>query len=159
MSFFNKKKPEIKFICLGVKYLEDGISQEDLDSCFEIFAKVFSKKIYTNEEIEEITKKLGFNIRDYYVFVDQTIKLGKWQMISKYRWAGSKKISEEELEQEFEKNISKELHYSRVEIENLSKKIGCSVWDRTQFDLYLIQRYLSKDDEILYQCILEPKKE
>jgi hypothetical protein len=41
MSFFNKKKPEIKFICLGVKYLEDGISQEDLDSCFEIFAKVF----------------------------------------------------------------------------------------------------------------------
>ncbi len=105
-----------------------------------------------------MSKIVGFNIRDYYVFVDETIKLGKQQIISTYRWAGSKKISDEELEQEFEKSISKELYYNRVEIEKLSLKIGCSVWDRTQFDLYLIQRYLSKNDEILYQCILEPKK-
>ena len=159
-SFLKKKKAQ--YCCLGVKHREEGISPDDLESCFEVFEKYFSKRIYTQEEIDEIIKKFGFNIHDYYVFVDQQITNSankKTSMKIYHRWFGSNKISGEEIEKMIDENLSSELNYTRVDIEKISEKVGFSIYDRNDFRSYLIAEYSFESNDEVYYCIINNKEE
>lgn len=161
MFSFLKKKNNDLFVCLGVKYKEEGICPEDLDSCFEVFEKYFSKRTYTQIDIDNIIKQFGFNIHDYYVFIDKRIAdipNKETKMSWCYRWFGSKKISSEEMEKQIEANLSNEKQYTRVDIEKLSEKVGFSVYDRNNFVSFMISEYSFENHPESYKCILNNSK-
>ena len=162
-SLFKKKESAkvVKYTCLGVKYNEEGISQADLDSCFEV-AEIFKTKVYTPQDIQEINNRLGFDTNDYYVWIDNdllntpnnsvTIKLI-------YRYMGSKLLSGEALEKAFLDKINPDLYYTRVDIENLSEEIGCDVFERNNFVSYTWSEHTYQDQNLVYKCINKQKSE
>lgn len=108
--------------------------------------------------MKAISEKLGFDINDYYAFIeltDATRKDPNTRIKSLYRYFGSKKISEDFLEKEFSDKINPTLFYSRVDIENLSQKIECSVFDRNEFKSYIIINYLFPELQISFDCVRE----
>ena len=136
LSFLNPK--EKKYTCLGVK-VQTSMSQEDFESCKEVFQKL-KPKAFTNKGLDSLTSKLGFEIRDYYFFIDIE-KFGKKKFKSSvsvfYRFEGSKNISEIEIEDVI-KTMQTDIFYSRSAIQSLSEKYGFDVFARAEFTAYAI---------------------
>jgi hypothetical protein len=166
MAFFDlfksrNENKEIKYACLGVKARKDEFCQEDLDSCFE-FVKGFGEKIFTKAELKIISDRLGFNIEDYYVFIDYSIATSKNRTLKYsqlYLWQGVKKEieSSEELKQNLNDILSKKGFLNRAEIETLSREIGCSVWDRNKWGSYFIIDFDYSDGNT-YSTVRDPKE-
>ena len=159
MSLFKSNKSIARLSCIGVRLKEYGIEQEDLDSCFELFEKTFSTKVYTIADINEISKRLGFDVNEYYVFIENEILRSNKEISIKilYRYFGSKNISDLEIEKIFSEKIDKNLFFTRGDIQKLSESIGASVWDRNIFNPYVTHEYeFKKSKGEIYKCILKP---
>ena len=157
---FKKKDNKLKYACYGVKLQHSGMSQEDLESCFEVFEKHFSNNVYSNENLNAISERLGFDVKDYYAFVGYTSSVELEKKISiktLYRYGGSRMISSEESEKMFIEKINPNLFFSRVDIENLSQGIGCSVWDRNNFNSYTIVEMNFIKQRLTFECVLKPE--
>jgi hypothetical protein len=157
LSIFKKK--DNVFSCLGV-IVQEKMSDEDFKSCLNFFKKALKPKIFTSDNLETISKKLGFNVREYYFFIDnQDLKKKEYNMMISilYRFEGSKSISEDEVEALL-RNIDSELFYTRVDIEKLSRKYGFSIFDRCQFEPYTITTFTLKKGERTISFIV-PKAE
>lgn len=150
-SLFKKKEVAItRFMSLGVKYQPEGITQEDLDSCFQV-QKKFNAKVYTQEDIQKIDENFGFKTEDYYCWIDvKIVNAGNSSSQSKilYRYDGSKGISNEESEQLFKDNIDPDLFYTRTQIQDIAAKIGCDVMKRNNFTSYSVVERTYPDGQI-----------
>lgn len=67
-----KKKDDLKFYCLGV-IIQDKMSNEDVDSCLDMFNNIFKLKSYKQENIDSMSSRLGFTITNYYFFIDSDV--------------------------------------------------------------------------------------
>lgn len=153
------KKKDKAFSCLGV-IVQEKMSQEDFESCLNFFNKGLKPKIFTSDNLETISKKLGFDVKEYYFFVDnEDLKNKDYKATISilYRFKGSKSISEDEIEALI-KNIDAELFYNRVDIENLSQKYGFSVFDRCHFESYTISTFTLYNEKKVIQFVV-PKAE
>jgi hypothetical protein len=152
-SIFKKKDKD--FSCLGV-IVQEKMSAEDFESCLNFFNKGLKQKIFNSANLETISKKLGFDIKEYYFFIDNEdlkIKAYKTTISILYRFKGSELISEENIESLI-KNIDPELFYDRVAIENLSQKYGFSVFDRCQFESYTISTFTFDNNNKMVQFVV-----
>ena len=149
------KKKDNAFSCLGV-IVQEKMSDEDFESCLNFFSKGLKPKIFTSDNLETISKKLGFDVKEYYFFIDNDDlknKHYKANISILYRFKGSKSISEIEIETLI-KNIDPELFYNRVDIENLSQKYGFSVFDRCQFESYTISTFTMDKEKKTIQFVI-----
>jgi hypothetical protein len=149
------KKKDKAFSCLGV-IVQEKMSEEDFESCLNFFNKGLKPKIFTSDNLETISKKLGFDIKEYYFFIDNEYFKNKAHKVTVsilYRFKGSKFISEEEIEALI-KNIDSELFYNRVDIENLSQQYGFSVFDRCQFESHTISTFTFDTDKKTVQFVV-----
>lgn len=149
------KKKDNAFSCLGV-IVQEKMSDEDFESCLNFFSKGLKPKVFTSDNLETISKKLGFDVKEYYFFIDNDdLKNKKYKasISTLYRFKGSKSISEIEIETLI-KNIDPEVFYNRVDIEKLSEKYGFSVFDRCQFESYIISTFIMDKDKKTIQFVI-----
>lgn len=145
--FWKKKKEDEKenpamFTCRGINYLDViELNGENLDSAkeelFDYFEK--QKKVYTKEEIDIITSKLGYDIWNSFIWIDtRYADKGSMNIAVLYRWAGvNNKTKEKEFLEEIKFILPKHLNhvdfYTRVDIETISQIVGFSVYDRSDW--------------------------
>lgn len=73
-----------------------------------------------------------------------------------YRLKGSKLISENEIESTI-MSIDNDIFYNRVDIEKLSEKCGFSVFDRCEFEPYIIHNYKTKNSDLDLKLVISRK--
>lgn len=166
MSFLNLfKKEAIKksdpfYRCWGVKARRDQFSQEDLDSCFD-FVKNLQTKYYTEKEIATVSENIGFNLHDYYVYIEVNLAKREDRILTQrvmQLWQGVKNdsIIPEDLKNKLHETLSQKGLLDRTEIENLSITLGFSVYDHNNWKSYLITDWDFGDGNI-YSCITDPR--
>lgn len=146
-KLFGKKQNDIvvRYYPFGVKVQFTEFSVEDLESCFD-FVKKLQPKVYTKDEINFISSKLGFDCEEYYVFIPEKMLVDKWTSIESrmlYLWkdVDPKAQCSDELCQKMKSILSKKGFLSRADIENISRDIGCSVYDKNKWKQYYINQY------------------
>ena len=147
---WKKKKGEaveesIRYTCRGINYLEIiELNGENLDSSKEELFEYFEtqNKVYTKEEIELITSKLGYDIWNSFIWIDSRLaNKGSMDITVLYRWPGvNNKTKEKEFLEEIKTILPKHLNhidfYTRVDIENISQIVGFSVYDRSNWERF-----------------------
>lgn len=161
-SIFKKKQPtkdEARFICVGVKFRKEiGILQEDLESCFEMAAKL-KNKVYKIEDINKLNTILEFDTNDHYEWIELSLDNGDktTSITGIYRFVDSKNISEDNIEKLFTSVLTSESYYTRVDIQNIAQKIGVDIFARNNFQYYSICSVIYNDNSSS-KCITEPNK-
>lgn len=148
-------KQHTRVICLGVKTI--NLSNEELEACLTLADKLIYD--YSFEELEEINKTLHLEIADYFHFIDKQTYGQKRTSTAhiQYRYAGSTRVSSDELESSFIMNINPYKFYTMDDIRQLSSEIGCNVWSRNYFVEATILQYNFNRGE-LYNCVQSVKK-
>ena len=156
-NLFNAKAK--KFYPIGLNYCESNIEMplDHIEAGIDI-AKKIAGKVYTKKEIDEISQLIEDDANRLFVFVEEEEFSKKYNnkltktIKGEYKWIKSLEISSPDLESMFQSEIKKNKLYKRTEIELLSQKIGCSVFDRNEFQ-YLTINELSIGNEVIFKII------